>query len=357
MSNLETGRYNLAALFSNKILGGLTASSQLENSAGEQDAPETGVTPRTHLTSKGAATIAQGQEIAPLKEKIHDLVAESSRELKLGVFLLDLDDNRHVSVDGAEPFSAASTIKVPVLVAFFQDVDAGKIRLDEILTMREDLIASGSGAMQYSQPGSQYTALATATEMIVISDNTATNMLIDRMGGEEALNQRFKEWGLASTEINNPLPDLEGTNLTSPRDLSYLLTRVARGELVSMRFRDRILDIMRQPVTKTLLPPGLGAGATIAHKTGDIGSMVGDTGLIDIPNGKRYAVTAMVKRPHNDNRAQELIRQTSRVIYNHLESSVPPLPTPVVSEAAIESAAGSEESTPVSSPETEPFID
>ena len=120
-------------------------------------------------------------------------------------------------------FSAASTIKIPILVAFFEDVDAGKIALDEMLTMKPELIATGSGNMQYQEPGKQFTALETATKMIIISDNTATNMLIERMGGSEALNARFKEWGMENTLISNSLPDLEGTNTTTPKDLASLL--------------------------------------------------------------------------------------------------------------------------------------
>ena len=78
--------------------------------------------------------------------------------------------------------------------------------------------------MQFQDPGKQFTALETATKMITISDNTATNMLIERLGGAEALNQRFREWGLTQTAIRNVLPDLEGTNTTSAKDLAYLLT-------------------------------------------------------------------------------------------------------------------------------------
>ena len=93
---------------------------------------------------------------------------------------------------------------------------------------------------------------------------------------------------------------------------------------MSLRSRDRLLEIMRRTKTRTLLPPGLGEGAIIAHKTGDIGSMVGDVGLIDMPNGRRYIGVAMVKRPHNDNRAQELIRQTSRAVYQQFNKPTVP---------------------------------
>jgi beta-lactamase class A len=254
------------------------------------------------------------QELLPLKTVVQSLAAKNAL-LMPGVFFVDLDNGAYIDLNGSSVFSAASMIKVPVLVAFFQDVDAGKIRLDELLTLKQELIGGGSGDMQYKPVGTKFTALETATKMIVISDNTATNMLIARMGGAAALNQRFQSWGMSATEIRNLLPDLSGTNTTSPRDLGQLMALVNQGDLMSLRSRDRLLEIMRRTKTKTLLPRGLGQGATIAHKTGDIGSMVGDVGLVDMPNGKRYIGVAMVKRPHNDNRAQELIRQISRAAY------------------------------------------
>lgn len=279
------------------------------------------------------AALKLNQEIMPLKAAVQQLGAKN-KGLTPGAFFVDLDTNNYLDWNGSLPFAAASTIKVPVLVAFFQDVDAGKIRLDEKLTLKKELIGGGSGGMQYQALGTKYSALNTATQMIVVSDNTATNMLIARMGGIAALNARFQSWGLVSTKINNLLPDLTGTNLTSPKDMGELMSLVDRGELMSLRSRDRLLEIMRRTKTRTLLPQGLGEGAIIAHKTGDIGAMVGDVGLVDMPNGKRYVAVAMVKRPHNDSRAQELIRQISRSAYQQFTkppaTQVMPSPTPFI---------------------------
>lgn len=283
-------------------------------------------------TSQQAATPTAprlGQEIAALKTEIQSLSAQTTG-LSPGIFLIDLDTSSYVDINGTIPVAAASTIKVPVLVAFFQDVDAGKIRLDEMLTMQPEMVATGSGDMQYQSPGTKYSALETATKMIAISDNTATNMLITRMGGAVALNQRFQSWGLTATVIQNPLPDLQGTNTTSPKDLANLLAWVNQGDLVSMRSRDRILDIMRQTVTNTMLPSGLGEGAIIAHKTGNIDSLAGDVGLIDMPSGKRYIVSALVKRSPNNEQAPELIRQVSERAYKYFSRPTPtngPTPT------------------------------
>lgn len=289
--------------------------------------------PTSTITSTVPSALKLEQEIAPLKTAVQQLGAKN-KGLTPGVFFVDLDTNNYVDWNGSLTFAAASTIKFPVLVAFFQDVDAGKIRLDEKLTVTKQLIGGGSGDMQYRPIGTKYTALTTAAKMIIISDNTATNMLIARMGGIAALNDRFKNWGLGSTIIRNQLPDLPGTNTTSPKDLAHLMHLVDKGELMTLRSRDRLLDIMRQTKTRTLLPRGLGEGATIAHKTGDIGSMVGDVGLIDMPNGKRYVGVALVKRPHNDSRAQELIRQISRSVYQYFSkppaAQVTSSPTPFV---------------------------
>ncbi|MGB7412647.1 MAG: serine hydrolase, partial [Thermosynechococcaceae cyanobacterium] len=257
----------------------------------------------------------QQQALNTLKTKIETLAA-AQKGLTPGMFFLNAETGATLDIAGDQPFSAASTIKVPVLVAFFQAIDAGDISLDDKLVMRPDLIATESGTMQYQKPGTQFTALETAEKMISISDNTATNMLIDALGGADHLNEKFRAWGLTHTDIRNPLPDLEGTNTISPKDLSMLMLKLSRGELLSLGSRDHALRIMRTTKTRTLLPRGLEADATIAHKTGDIGSVVGDTGLIETPNGQRYVATVMMKRPHNDPRAQELIRTISRLTYS-----------------------------------------
>lgn len=264
------------------------------------------------VASAGALKLSQ--EIMPLKTLVQQLAVKNPKLLP-GVFFVDLDTGAYLDLNGELTFAAASMIKFPILVAFLQDVDAGKIHLDEPLTLKKELIGGGAGDMQYKPVGTKFTALSTATKMITISDNTATNMLISRLGGAAALNQRFTGWGLTATEIRNPLPDLSGTNTTSPRDLAQLMAAVQQGDLISLKSRDRLLHIMRQTLTATLLPKGLGQGATIAHKTGDIGSMVGDVGLVDMPSGKRYVAVAMVKRPHNNEQAKELIRQISRAAY------------------------------------------
>ncbi|MDF5708167.1 MAG: class A beta-lactamase-related serine hydrolase [Nostoc sp. S4] len=292
-----------------------TSAPQSTNTNTGQSQPQP--TPTPPVTS---SSLYLSQEIIPLKNAVQNLTT-SNPNLTPGVFLVDLDTGNYVDNNASTSFPAASTIKLPILIAFFQDVDAGKIRLDEMLTMQQDAIAGGSGNLQYKPAGSQYAALEVATKMITISDNTATNMLIARLGGIDALNQRFRSWGLTTTVIRNQLPDLEGTNTTSPKELGNLMAIVSQGNLVSVPSRDLMLDILRRTQKDTLLPSGLGTGARVYHKTGDIGTMLADAGLIVVPTGKRYIAAVMVQRPNNDPRAEKLISSISRAAYQEFSQN------------------------------------
>ncbi|MGR3273632.1 serine hydrolase [Acaryochloris marina NIES-2412] len=271
--------------------------------------------------------VREGQELSTIKGQIQQWSAAQS-ELKPAMFFLNPSTGEYLDINGAKSISAASTIKIPVLLAFFEEVDAGTIDLDEPLVMRQDLVASEAGSMQYEPVGTTFSALETAEYMIAISDNTATNMLIDRLGGAKKLNQRFKSWGLKHTAIRNPLPDLEGTNTISPQDMAALMLKLKDDDLLSSTSREQALDILRQTVTNTLLPQGIDKDANIAHKTGDIGSVVGDIGLIDMPNGQHYVAAILVQRPHNDPRAQELIRKISKLTYRTFRKQEPSIATP-----------------------------
>ncbi|NEQ35439.1 MAG: serine hydrolase [Okeania sp. SIO3I5] len=264
--------------------------------------------------------VQQTREIAALKTELDTVIAKYPK-LTPGVFLIDVDTGAYVDINGDTTVAAASTIKLPILVAFFQAVDRGRIKLDDMLTMEESHVAEGSGDMQFRKPGRKYTALQTARKMIAISDNTATNMLVEALGGADVLNQLFQSWGLKNTVINDRLPDLSGTNTTSPKDLIDLISQVNQGGLVSLKSRDRLFGIMERTQNNSLLPRGVGKGSVVAHKTGNLKSVLADVGMIDLLNGKRYLLAVLVKRPDNDQDAVDLIRGVSKKTYQYLKSS------------------------------------
>ncbi|MEM8503571.1 MAG: serine hydrolase [Cyanobacteria bacterium P01_D01_bin.1] len=284
------------------------------------------------------------REIAPVKAELQSL-PNLYPSLVPKIFYADVDTGEYISVDGGEAIAAASTIKLPILLAFFEEVDAGRIDINRTMSIQPQQIASGSGDMQVAEPNTQYTALEVATQMIVNSDNTATNMMIDLLGGQEALNDRFVGYGLETTQLNAPLPDLEGTNLTSARDLSHTMLLISQGQALSTRSRDRVLNILKRTFSKGLIPANLEEkGALTYNKTGDIGSVLGDVALIDLPNGKRYVVAVLVERPNNDGRARELIRRVSSRTYQIAESAVQSVVIPAAEPATDETSSTTDES-------------
>jgi beta-lactamase class A len=180
-----------------------------------------------------------------------------------------------------------------------------------------------------AQPvGSRFGFDEVATEMIRVSDNTATNLLIERLGGKESLNRRFEQLGLTGTVIRNWLPDLEGTNTTTARDQARTIALVETGRELSPRGRDRFRSILGTSGTDTLIPSGwlrgaggaaaaagndvndglLSRGLRVLNKTGDIGTAYVDSALIELPDGRRAVASFMVKGPFNDPRSTDMIR-------------------------------------------------
>jgi beta-lactamase class A len=298
-------------------------------------------------TANTTADLRLTSEITHLREELAQM-STLTPGLTAAAFAVELDSGQYVDLGGATAVAAASTIKMPILVAFLQQVDAGTITLNQALTLQEDYIAGGSGTMRSEAVGTEYTALEVASRMIMSSDNTATNMMIAALGGIEALNQTFAGWGLETTLLRNPLPDLEGTNTTSAKDLALLLALVDQGGLLTPRSRDRLFSIMQRTENVSLIPAGIGDQSITANKTGDIASLLGDVAVVDVPNGKRYALAVMVQRPDNDGRASELIRRMTEKVHAEMAQPVAPVgnanatPAPLSPPGEFENPAGPE---------------
>jgi beta-lactamase class A len=273
--------------------------------------------PRTELT-------ALSQEWARL--------AAAQKGLTASGFLLVLDDGRYAQLQSDLPMPAASSIKSPILLVGLDELDRGKVRWNEPLPLTKDVMGEGAGWMANKPLGTRFPFFEAATEMIRVSDNSATNLLIKRLGGIELVNQRFQELGLPATVLRNWLPDLKGTNSTSARDLARTIALVDTGEKLSPRARDLYREILSTSNTNTLIPMGLlkglgkgqtntdpdddllADGITAYNKTGDIGIAYADAALIQLPNGQRAVAAFLVKGPFNDPRSAELIRAMAATV-------------------------------------------
>lgn len=332
------------------IAGTLLSVLNPEKQVGGTNPTDTPATPvaNPNPRAQGAGTVPNlsgGEELTYLEADLLELEGLAPG-LTQSTFMLDLDTGNYVDINGDTAVAAASTIKVPILVAFFEAVDAGRITLDQGVTLTEPSIVGGSGEMQTDPVGTRYTAYEVATAMIINSDNTATELMISLLGGPSALNQTFQAWGLNATVIRNPLPDLEGTNTTSPKDLARVMTLVEQGEMLSLRSRDRLLSIMQRTYARDLIPAGIGEDAIVFNKTGDIGALLGDVALVEAPNGKRYVFAVLVERPHNDGRAAELIRRIAEAIHGEMNQPIAPVGGDITPTTATETPEATTDPAP-----------
>ena len=234
------------------------------------------------------------------------------------IYVWDYSDGNYVNIGADEVFSAASIIKLPVLVALFKNIENGQTSIYDEMVLTDVFRAEGSGGLQYKAENSKYSIDTLARVMITNSDNSATNMLMAKIGGMPAVNRQIKDWGLASTHVNNWLPDLEGTNYITARDMARLLFNLDNPKFLSMTSREKIFAYMSKVRNDRLIPAGLGKGADFLHKTGDIGKMLGDAGIVVAPNGKKYIVVILANRPYNSVKGKDFIVEASDVIYKYL---------------------------------------
>lgn len=237
-----------------------------------------------------------------------------------------------------ERINAASTIKIPLLAKLLKDAEEGRLELYEPIPMKAENFVRGSGVLKYLSPALALSLYDYAVMMIVASDNSATNQVIDAVGIAEA-NEFFRENGWTETQLNRKLfaPSSGSTapgNYTSAADLGDMLERILAGNLVSSDASDMMKRIMAcqtlgkfskslpsvyrpqstcQPLT---LPPE--GSVILVEKGGTLISRVShDAAIMILPDG-RSAVLVMMTECEDMNASLEAIKKVSRMLYDRM---------------------------------------
>lgn len=272
------------------------------------------LTPTLQKTHSEVTTMYQTSELASLKNQLTSLMKEYPL-IKPALYVWEYEQGQYVDINSNEIYPAASIIKLPVLVRMFKSIEANQFTIYDEMKMTEPYRSSGSGNLQYSQAGRSYTMDYLAKIMIQDSDNTSTNMIMAKLGGMEDVNIGLRDWGISKTYVRTWLPDLAGTNKTTAADMAKILYNLDNPGFLNINSREYIIDYMSHVKNDRLIQAGLGEGALFIHKTGDIGTMLGDAGIVFAPNGKKYIVVILAKRPHNSYQGKEFIVKASEIIY------------------------------------------
>ncbi|MCC6179395.1 MAG: serine hydrolase [Chloroflexi bacterium] len=223
---------------------------------------------------------------------------------RLGVVIHRLGDaSPLVYLHGGRHFPSASVIKLSILWTFFEQAERGALNPAEPWTLSVHERAQGSGVLRLLDGGARLTLRDLATLMIVVSDNVATNVLIDRLG-LTVISATLDRLGLADTRLQRRMFDFEARergldNVTTPTDTAALLLRFARGDGLSDASAACARDILLGQQLNAGLPARLPFGTAVAHKTGGLPGLFHDAGWIE-HGGERVVVAAFTDGLAND---------------------------------------------------------
>ena len=257
-----------------------------------------------------------------------------------GVAAKHLGTGEEIRVNADVQTGTASTIKVPILIELFRQVEFGKHSLLDRMTV--GTMTPGSGILRDLTSGIQLSIRDVAVLMIVVSDNTATNMLIDLLGLDR-INQTMAQAGFPGTRLVNRLdfpkigPDVKNLAVTTPGELAGIMEELAKGTILSRESCRQIIEIMQMQHHRDLTPRYLpfnpyaeelgipDNGLRIANKTGGWTSFRADMALIEWP-GTQYSIGIVTEadpdtRFWSENNGDKTIGRISRLIFEYWDGA------------------------------------
>lgn len=219
----------------------------------------------------------------------------------MGIYIDDLKGNV-IKINESEEFETASTIKIFVLAALFERIEKGELSLSDMLEYRQEHVIDGSGVLSSMEVGTKLSIKNVATLMIIVSDNIATNMLIDFLGVEQ-INGCIRKLGCENTVLHNRIDFEKYSRLgtSTPADYASMWIRMAQGTLISAKASEQMLEICRQQHYNSMLTGNLPPYYLepdnydeeiiyVASKSGCMNACRNDGGIVSTPYGKYVIV-------------------------------------------------------------------
>jgi beta-lactamase class A len=267
-----------------------------------------------------------------LREALEKLARESKARA-VAVALLDLESGFRFSLAGDRWFHAASTIKLAVLLAIFRAADEGRLRLDNSLHVRNRFVSAADGSPFRVDPSSDampelYQAIGRTAKisaltegMIVASSNLATNLLLDFLGVDYARNV-LRHAQVSGVELRRGVEDREahkkGIDNEATADGLLTLLSALRGDFLKKESKEQAIHILLAQRFNSMIPAGLPAHATVAHKTGEISTACHDVGIVYLPEREPYIAVILTEFDAEQNGRRETVAAISEMLYRSL---------------------------------------
>ena len=263
-------------------------------------------------TGKDIATAKQQVLWQKLETSISNI--DNTLDGVMGVAILDLTGGQKFLLHADDVFPQASSIKIAVLAELYHQAQHGKLKLADLYTMQQSDLVPDSDIMGGLTPAiTRITLRDLATMMVAVSDNSATNVLIDRLGMEN-VNALMDSLGLPHTRLRRKMMDLKAAsegreNISTPREMMTLLESIYRGKVFNKEMTDDFFKMLSTH-KDSFIPRELPDGLKIANKPGELEAVRNDSGIVFAQN-RPYVICVMTTYLHRERDGEAAITKIS----------------------------------------------
>ena len=243
----------------------------------------------------------------------------------------NLDDGKEILINENEIFHAASTMKTPVMIEFYKQLHQGKLSLEDTLQIKNEFKSIVDGTIYklsefddsdkntYNKLGQYYSINNLIYEMITISSNFATNILIEYIGANN-VTKSMKEIGALNINVLRGVEDIKAfelglNNTTSAKDLLIIYEKLAKGKIINNESSAIMIEILKDQKYDDIIPKYLPKNIEIANKTGMITGVHHDSGIVFLKDGKKYVIVLLSKNMLDMESGTEMMAKISQLIY------------------------------------------
>ncbi len=276
--------------------------------------------------------ISSAQDMA-LTRQISQYLAD--KKGTYAVAFKNLQTRQTVYVNEHELFHAASTMKTPVMVEVYRQAAAGTFSVKDSIPVKNEFKSIVDGSpyrltpetdseqQLYTEVGQQKTIYDLMYQMIIVSSNLATNIIIDLVHAEE-VTKTFHRLGAKHSQIRRGVEDQKAyqqglNNQVTAYDLAELFEKIAKGKAVNRESSEAMIQILLKQKFNDVIPARLPAGTKVAHKTGSISNIYHDSGIVYLTDGRSYVIVLLSRDWDTRENAVETMATVSEMIYQGLK--------------------------------------
>jgi beta-lactamase class A len=259
------------------------------------------------LVLAGCAPTSDFERMGRLEREVRMALVREAPESRPSLWLAQFDGRELLAIDADRPVPGASTLKVLLLVEAHAQAAAGTFEWSADTTLLAEDVVGGTGTLQNERPGSTWSWRQIARRMIQESDNTASNLILGRLGMDR-VNARAAALGMAVTRFERKFMDFEAQragleNRTTARELGRLCLAIARRELVSPAACDEMIALL-EGTSRGRIAAGVPKGVPVGHKGGLMRGLRADVGWVRLP-GRPYVLSIFVDNVYEKPGADE----------------------------------------------------